>query len=84
MAEDMDTDINPAAGDGAADSSADEQALDEDLRKLALVVIACVCAIALFELLRWRLKRAEESVAAHHPLLTELGEELVDRPWRFH
>ena len=55
--------------------------IDDDLRKLVLVVAGCVVAIALVESIRWCGRRIERRMASRHPVLTELVEELVDPPW---
>ncbi len=83
MTEDMDTDITPAAP-GDAVASADEEELNEDLRKLALVAITLVGAVTFVELVRWGVRRLERRLAMRHPVLTELVEELVDPDWHLH
>lgn len=51
--------------------------MDDDLRKLALVVIGSVAAIILVEAARWCGRTIERRLARRHPVLTELVEELV-------
>ena len=58
--------------------------ISEQEHELAIArFVFIVCAVASVEFFRWLLKGVGGKVAARHPFITELVEELVDRPWRW-
>ena len=63
--------------------SISEQEHELDIARFVFNAIAAVCAVASVEFFRWLLKGVGGKVAARHPFITELVEELVDRPWRW-
>jgi len=64
------------------EASISEQELELDIARFVFIVIAIVCGVALVECLRWLFKGVGGKSGARHSFMTELVEELLDRPWR--